>query len=314
MGETEFVGGQNLQAKRAGLRYDTQISVSPNPFREAVLLSYRHSFHAGNFADLIKHIVLVEILEHLIKKDKPFHYIDTHSGAGLFDLAAPHAQKLAEHAGGISQLKAEDWPELAAYFKVLNFYNGDSAREFYPGSPLIALRYLRDKDHAWLFELHPSDLTLLQQNTAGYRRVKVTGADGLKGLLGLVPPVTRRGLALIDPSYELKSDYTQVVETLIKAHRKFATGIYALWYPVVERGRISALQAALKTSGIRDIQCYEIGLSPDSDAKGMTATGMIVINPPWGLFDKMATLLPKLVRTLSEDAGAFHRCDILVPE
>ncbi len=278
------------------------------------MLSYRHSFHAGNFADIIKHIVLVEILEHLVKKDKPFDYIDTHSGAGLFDLRSEHATKLAEHAKGINKLKPDEWPELSSYFEAINVHNHLHKHDYYPGSPLIAQHFLRAKDNAWLYELHPSDVILLKENTCGNRRMRVMCQDGLKGLLSLLPPISRRALVLIDPSYEIKTDYELVAKTLLTAHKKFATGIYALWYPVVDRQRIVQLENTLINSGIKNIQRFEFGLLPDSHAKGMTSSGMIVINPPWQLFEKMSHLLPKLVDKLGENDGAFFKCDILVGE
>lgn len=278
------------------------------------MLSYRHSFHAGNFADLLKHIVMVEILEHLTKKDKPFEYIDTHSGAGLYNLTSTHSEKLAEFNNGIGKLKAEDWPELARYFAAINEHNPANTLKYYPGSPLIAMQFLRKKDNAWLYELHPSDCALLIKNTQSNRRVRTKCEDGTKGLLSLLPPVSRRALILIDPSYEMKSDYELVFKTLQQAVKKFATGTYALWYPVVERQKIQLLEKRLIKSGIKNIQRFELGLSPDTEGRGMTSSGMIVINPPWGLFEKMSNLLPKLAKVIDEGEGAVYQCDVLVDE
>ena len=168
-------------------------------------------------------------------------------------------------------------------------------------------------DRAWLYELHPADFELLKNNFAGTRRVKIQCQDGLSGLLALLPPASRRGLVLIDPSYELKTEYEQVLATVIKACKKFSTGVYAIWYPVVDRLKINRLEADLVKSGIRDIQRYELAVAPDSAERGMTAAGMIVINPPWGLHEKMSALLPKLVRVLSDGSG-FSKCDVLVAE
>lgn len=278
------------------------------------MLSYRHSFHAGNFADLLKHIVLTEILEHLIKKDKPFDYIDTHAGAGLYDLQSEHAEKLGEYSNGIGKLKATDWPNLASYFSAINACNPNGRLRFYPGSPLIAQHFMRPQDHATLYELHPTDFNLLSKNTRTNRRIKVLNQDSLGGLLSLLPPLSRRALILMDPSYEMKSDYDQVFKILKQAHKKFATGTYALWYPVVERHRIRKLEKLFINSGIRNIQRFELGLEADSAEHGMTASGMIVINPPWTLLSNMQTLLPALVKALDENNEAFSRCDILVPE
>ncbi|RRJ83949.1 23S rRNA (adenine(2030)-N(6))-methyltransferase RlmJ [Aestuariirhabdus litorea] len=278
------------------------------------MLSYRHSFHAGNFADLLKHIVLVEVLEHLCKKEKPFDYIDTHAGAGLYNLASAEASKLVEYRNGIGRLIPSEWPQLARYFEVVNALNPEGGLRFYPGSPLIARQFLRARDNAWLYELHPEDVERLKGNTRGNRRIRVFCEDGLKGLQAHLPPASRRALVLIDPSYELKSDYEQVVKALQAAHRKFATGVYALWYPVVERERINQLETSLQGSGIRNIQRFELGLRADTEGRGMTASGMILINPPWGLFDKLAGLLPKLAQAVGEQGEGNYRCDTLVEE
>ena len=282
------------------------------------MLSYRHSFHAGNFADVIKHIVLVEILQHLCRKETPFDFIDTHAGAGLFDLGSEHAGKLQEFNDGIAKLAQPEWPELAAYFAVLNSYNspGNSPGKLqhYPGSPMIARHFLRARDREWLFELHPADFEILQSNVAGDRRVKVAREDGFHGLLGLLPPLSRRALVLIDPAYEVKDDFLQVVKTCTRAWKKFATGIYVVWYPVVERARIDELASRFVNSGIRNIQRFELGLTADTAARGLTAAGLIVINPPWTLMERMTALLPRLVAALGRDDGAFFKADTLVEE
>ena len=278
------------------------------------MLSYRHSFHAGNFADVIKHIVIIEILEHLTKKDKAFDYIDTHAGAGIYNLKSEHATKLQEYTSGIGKLNAEDWPELSLYFEIISSFNETGALKYYPGSPMIARHFLRGQDKAWLYELHPADFDLLNNNIGRDRRIRVKHEDGLKGLLSLLPPLSRRGFVLIDPSYEVKSDYLQVMNTVTRAHKKFSTGTYAIWYPVVDRARINQLENNFINSGIKNIQRFELALAPDSHASGMTASGMIVINPPWTLIEKMSPLLPKLVATLADNNDAFFKCDVLVCE
>lgn len=278
------------------------------------MLSYRHSFHAGNFADVLKHVVLIEILEYLTGKEKAFEYIDSHAGAGLFDLTHGHAEKLEEYRDGIGRLWGGDWPGLSRYFEVIKAHNHSNNLIYYPGSPLIAMHFMRPQDKAWLFELHPTDFRRLEKNTHGNHQVRTTCQDGHQGVLALLPPAARRGLVLIDPSYEIKSEYEQVFETICKAYRRFSTGIYAIWYPVVERDKVRQLEHSLVASGIRDIQRFELGLAPDSDDRGMTASGMIVINPPWTLFEKMSLLLPELAGTLGAGGMAFYKCDTLVPE
>ena len=278
------------------------------------MLSYRHAFHAGNFADVLKHIMLVECLTYLQHKDKPFDYIDTHAGAGLYALQSTEAEKLREYQQGIGKLKRSDWPQLADYFDRIDAVNKGQTLTFYPGSPLFIIPSMRPQDKAWLFELHPQDVALLRQHTANYSQVYVKQEDGLQGLLALLPPRSRRALVLIDPSYELKNEYWQVIDTLVKAHKKFPAATYLLWYPVVERGKITQMEKQLQASGIRDIQRFELGLTADTLEHGMTSAGLFVVNPPWVLFDKLTQLLPRLASMLSVDGQAFYRCDILTKE
>jgi 23S rRNA (adenine2030-N6)-methyltransferase len=179
---------------------------------------------------------------------------------------------------------------------------------------LIAKYFLRAQDKAWLYELHPRDFQLLEANIAHDRRVRIYDQDGFSGLLALLPPVSRRGLILIDPSYEVKVDYERVYEITSKAYKKFSTGIYVVWYPVVSRDKIDRLEKKFIKSGINNIQRFEVGIDQDSDTRGMTSSGMFVINPPWRLFGKMATILPRLSKSLSTADNALFRCDVLVAE
>ncbi len=278
------------------------------------MLSYRHSFHAGNFADVIKHIILVEILEYLTQKEKPFEYIDTHSGAGLFNLKSADAKKLEEHEAGIGRISQEDFPEIDRYFEVVHSCNPSIHTNFYPGSPSIAKYFLRPQDRAWLFELHPQDYKLLSNSMKQQKKIRVACEDGLKGLDSLLPPMSRRGLVLIDPSYEIKSEYDQVVSAVEKAYKKFPTGTYAVWYPVVDRSTIDRMERKFIRSGIKNIQRFELGVSPDSSERGMTAAGMFVVNPPWTLLDKMSQLLPRLAQALGENGHKLFKCDLLSGE
>ena len=279
------------------------------------MLSYRHAFHAGNYADVLKHLVQVEILRYLHQKDKPFVYIDTHAGAGLYALDSAAAEKTAEYRDGIGRLQGCDWPALQPYLNVVaQLSERDGQSNLYPGSPAIAQSLLRPQDRAQLYELHPSDHALLSELMQRDRRIRVQQSDGFQGLIASLPPAERRGLVLIDPPYEIKSDYDTVVSTLVKAHKRFATGIYALWYPVVERARIDKLEQALRHSGIPRIQLFELGLSADTDERGMTSAGMIVINPPWKLEAQMNNVLPWLHAKLVP-AGIGHTLvNWIVPE
>jgi 23S rRNA (adenine2030-N6)-methyltransferase len=184
----------------------------------------------------------------------------------------------------------------------------------YPGSPVIARQLMRQQDRASLFELHPADLEALQRNIGRDRRIHVYHENGHTGLLRLLPPPSRRALVLLDPSYEVKTEYSQLQRTLEKAWRKFPGGVYAVWYPVIERQRTEDFVEAIAGSGIRDIQRLELGVSADTPGRGMTACGMLVVNPPWTLQQTMAKLLPRLAQTLAQGPGAFSRVEMLVPE
>ena len=279
------------------------------------MLSYRHSFHAGNPADVLKHLVLAQVLSYQTIKDKPLDYIDTHSGAGFFELASADAQKTQEFQDGIAKLyqHSSNHEALNDYIALIKSFNEQGELAFYPGSPKIAEHYLRRQDKGWFFELHPRDLVLLEENMQGKRSIRVRGENGFAGLIGLLPPASRRACVLIDPPYEIKDDYDTVVKTLVKAHQRFATGTYMIWYPVVDRERIDRMEEGLIASGMRNIQLFELATQADTDEHGMTASGMIVINPPWKLKQTMDAVLPELVGLLSDTSG-FYRSEQLVEE
>jgi 23S rRNA (adenine2030-N6)-methyltransferase len=280
------------------------------------MLSYRHAFHAGNFADVLKHLVLMHIIEHLKKKDKPFCYIDTHAGAGTYALDSEFALKNREFDSGIGRLWRRDGlPDgLQRYVDLVRQFNQGKELMHYPGSPFIAATLMRNDDKLFLYDLHSTEFKFLHALFKKDRRVRTFHADGLTDSLGLLPPKERRGLVLIDPSYELSGDYRSVAETLKKMHKRFATGIYALWYPVVERQRIRRLERELQGSGIGNIALFELGIAPDSKRHGMTASGMIVINPPWTLEAEMRLELPWLADVLGAEKQGSHRIVNLAQE
>ncbi|MGZ8190110.1 MAG: 23S rRNA (adenine(2030)-N(6))-methyltransferase RlmJ [Methylococcaceae bacterium] len=280
------------------------------------MLSYRHAFHAGNFADVLKHTILIHILKYLGKKEKPFCCIDTHAGSGDYVLNSGYALKNKEFANGIGKLwQRDDLPEgVAGYVNLIKRFNGSAQLTRYPGSPLIAKQLLRSKDRLFLYELHSTEINSLETAINKDRRIILFYADGLKNAVGLLPPHERRGLVLIDPSYEIKSDYEQVVETLIRMYKRFATGTYALWYPVVERSRNLELERAIQSSGIKNVQLFELGIQPDNDKHGMTSSGMIVINPPWTLATQMQQCLPWLAEVLGNEEAGYYRIQTLVKE
>lgn len=265
------------------------------------MLSYRHSFHAGNHADVLKHIVLMLILENLTLKEKGFYYLDTHAGVGRYRLSSNEAEKTGEYKEGIGRLweKTDLPPEVKRYVDLIKKLNqGGNALRYYAGSPMIAAQLLRPQDRALLTELHPSDFPLLRNNFKEDKNIAVKSDNGFQQLKATLPPKERRGLVLIDPPYELKEDYDLVVKAIVEGYKRFATGIYAIWYPVVLRQQTKRILKGLEESGIRKILKIELAVRPDSDQRGMTASGMIVINPPWQLESQMKEILPYLVNTL----------------
>jgi len=278
------------------------------------MLSYRHAFHAGNFADVLKHTILIQILEHLGKKDKPFCCIDTHAGPGKYELDGDYAQKNQEYQNGIGKLwQRDDLPEcVAEYLNLVKRFNQPDKLTRYPGSPLLIKQMLRNKDRLCLFELHSTEIKLLKDLTS--QHITVSHGDGLKDSLKLLPPIERRGLVLIDPSYEIKNDYTQVVDALKLMHKRFAVGTYALWYPVINRRKNQLLEKAIQTSGINNVQLFELGIRNDSNEHGMTSSGMIIINPPWTLLSQMQQTLPWLAEVLGQEGEGCYRIDTLVAE
>lgn len=265
------------------------------------MLSYRHSYHAGNFADVLKHLCLVEILSYLAQKDKLLCYVDTHSGCAAYNLYAEQADKNKEYLNGIAKLyqRTITHPSIQAYVdKVKQFNQGYDDLTLYPGSPWFAQQILRADDRLFLCELHNQEVQRLKDNMAHDKRVKVRHEDGLAFFPRFLPPQEKRGLILIDPSYEIKSDYQDVVKSIAQAYKKFTTGCYALWYPVVDRQQISSLEKSFIQTGISNILLVELSVAKD-DNKGMTASGMIMINPPWTLQQNLAEALPELCALLS---------------
>ena len=280
------------------------------------MLSYRHSFHAGNHADVLKHIVQTLIIESLKEKEKPFLYLDTHAGAGRYQLTNAHATRTGEYLEGIARLwQQEEVPELILpYLEAVGSLNTSDELRYYPGSPLLAAKLLREQDLLMLTELHPTDFPLLRTEFSRDKRVRVCREDGFGQLKSKLPPASRRGFALIDPPYELKQDYSAVVKGIVEGHKRFATGTYAIWYPVVHRQQIKRMLKELEATGIRKILQIELAVKPDSDQLGMTASGMIVINPPWKLASQMTSILPWLHKTLVPEGTGHTLVEWVVPE
>ncbi|GKW12847.1 MULTISPECIES: 23S rRNA (adenine(2030)-N(6))-methyltransferase RlmJ [Pectobacterium] len=280
------------------------------------MLSYRHSFHAGNHADVLKHTVQSLIITALKEKEKPFLYLDTHAGAGRYQLSGEHAERTGEYLDGIAKIwQRDDIPaELEPYMQAVRTYNHNGQLRYYPGSPLIARQLLREQDKLHLTELHPSDFPLLRNEFQKDARTKVSRDDGYQQLKSQLPPLSRRGFVLIDPPYELKTDYQAVVKGIKEGHKRFGTGVFALWYPVVLRQHIKRMLKELEATGIRNILQIELAVLPDSDRYGMTASGMIVINPPWKLAAQMKSVLPWLHNVLVPEGTGHTLVEQIVPE
>lgn len=267
------------------------------------MLSYQHHYHVGNHADVLKHWVLFECLNHLQKKAKPFDYIDTHAGAGLYQFDDAKTQKLKEYETGVNLLLKEEFQEVDAFTQMLKGFTSEGT---YPGSPAIVNHLLRPGDKSWLFELHPQTFEEIKQHCQRKRQTFVRQDDGFKGLHGLLPCASKRALVLIDPSYEIKEDYVNVVTAIKKAIQKMSQTMLLLWYPVVNRSDADLIEALLMGSHVRNVLQLELSVAPDTDAKGMTGSGMIVVNPPWTLATQAEQVLPKLTDVLSKGAGSYQ--------
>jgi 23S rRNA (adenine2030-N6)-methyltransferase len=274
------------------------------------MLSYRHAFHAGNHADVLKHFIEVQLLQYLSQKDKPFWYIDTHAGAGCYALDSGYATQNAEYESGIARLwDRDDLPAaLADYVALVKGINPDGQMKLYPGSPLVAQELLRGQDKMRLFELHPTDSDILQENFSGQgSQVLMQQADGFGALKALLPPPPRRALVLIDPPYEDKQDYRRVVSALGEGLKRFANGVYAVWYPQLQRAEARELPEQLKQLPVKSWLHVALSVQgPSGDGFGMHGSGMFVLNPPWTLHGVLQEVMPYLVRHLGQDAQAGY--------
>ncbi|MGJ8693109.1 MAG: 23S rRNA (adenine(2030)-N(6))-methyltransferase RlmJ [Thalassotalea sp.] len=288
------------------------------------MLSYRHAFHAGNFADVLKHSTLALVLDYFTQKQKGFNYIDSHSGAGMYQLSSEYAEKTGEYKAGIELLlKQASLPEeFEPYLDIIKSLNSPTENksegdvehssatsaslnlELYPGSPGIAKSFLRRQDSAHLYELHSTDNQLLNEYCQRWNKAKVYQSDGYKGVIAHLPPATRRAVVLIDPPYELKEDYHKAVQTIIDGYRKFATGCYILWYPVVKRAHVDDMEAMFLASNLTNVLQVEYCQAPDTEEYGMTGTGLFIVNPPWQLAQQLTSILTTMTAVLGDKNSA----------
>lgn len=272
-------------------------------------MNYRHAYHAGNFADVVKHAVLVRIIEYLKIKEKAFRVIDTHAGIGLYDLSSDEAQKTGEWRDGIGRLLgAELEPATANLLKplldVVHEMNPQGGLRLYPGSPMIARRLLRKQDRLSAIELHAEDAASLKKRFEGDFQTRVIELDGWLALGAHLPPKEKRGLVLIDPPFEKEGEFGRLVDGLVKAHRRWPGGIYALWYPVKDRAAVNSFRADLAAAGIEKILDIRFAIRQPSPEPRLDGTGMIVVNPPYPLQRELQTLLPALKAALAETPQA----------
>ncbi|MCB1788247.1 MAG: 23S rRNA (adenine(2030)-N(6))-methyltransferase RlmJ [Chromatiaceae bacterium] len=278
------------------------------------MLSYRHAFHAGNHADVLKHYVLCAVLGHYNRKDAPYWYIDTHAGAGRYDLHDPKAALNAEYRTGIGPLwdLSDLSPELSDYVALVRRMNPGGALRRYPGSPALAAALIRAQDRMRLFEMHPNDAAALRaQFRERGRQVVIAAEDGFAGLPGLLPPPTRRAVVLIDPPYEVKADYHRVEEALRAALRRFATGTFLVWYPLLRRREVAMLSERLRRLPLAAWLHCELAVRDVGE--GMYGSGLFVVNPPWTLPRILGAGLPELARHLAQDGTARFTLDDKIP-
>ena len=296
----------------------------------ARMFSYRHAFHAGNHADVLKHTVLIATLQHLLQKDAALTVLDTHAGAGLYRLDGDYATTSAESADGILRLVAPATPPaltpaLQDYVDMVRAFNQGAATRVYPGSPFIAQRLLRDQDKLKLFELHPTDARALAGNVAQLeagRQVAVLPEDGFEGVKKFLPPPARRALVLCDPSYEIKSEYGRVLDLVQDSLKRFATGVYAVWYPIIPRPEAHDLPRRLKTMANKagkpwlhatlTVKSSKLAAPASENQRrpGLPASGMFLINPPFTLQAALREALPQMAELLAQDRHATHGLEV----
>lgn len=282
-------------------------------------MNYRHAFHAGNFGDVLKHVVLLELLAALHRKPSPMHLIDSHAGIGLYDLASSEAQRGGEYRLGVGAVLADPAAAriLPAYIAALKALNpelgaGGEGLRRYPGSPWLLQRSLRQEDRLTLCELHPQDVETLKRNTGRDPRIGIHHRDGFEALRALTPPVPRRGLALIDPAFEAKDEFATLTKTVQAVHKRWATGLLAIWYPIKDQKSINRWKADLVSPLAAETIAVELTIRPAREAKQMNGSGLVLINPPWQFAETLTPMLDFLKARLAREAGAAARIETLV--
>jgi len=281
------------------------------------MLSYRHIYHAGNFADVVKHVVLVALLQAMTRKPTPCYVQDTHAGCGVYALDSDEARRGRESDDGIGRIwqRLDAPPVIQLYLEILREWNpGLSSPRYYPGSPAIAQALLRQQDRILLTELHPQDHAALVQQFNDDRRIQIHRQDAYHGLKAFLPPKEKRGLVLIDPPYERKDEYERVVSGLKTAYARWSHGIYAIWYPIMSRSLQTRFLQACEASGIRKMLHVEFFIAPFSAERQFVGCGMILVNPPWQLDLTLKACLDWLRIPLQQTHAASAQVSWLIPE
>jgi 23S rRNA (adenine2030-N6)-methyltransferase len=283
-------------------------------------MNYRHAFHAGNFADVLKHVVLMMLVEHLKKKSSPFLFMDTHAGRGTYDLSEAQAQRSGEYRNGIGRLlearEASLPAEIASYVRLVREAAGKdhSAITAYPGSPVIVSRLKRPTDRMVLIEKLPKEADALRAALGRQRLVSVIEGDGYAALKAHLPPRENRGLVLIDPPYESDLEFDHVLAGLELAHERWPTGMFCIWYPLTDRAGPTRFHRGLERSGIRKVLDVSLRILPLDARVGMSGAGLTIVNPPWQLDDNLQELIPQLHRLLSPEGLGGSSVGWIVPE
>jgi 23S rRNA (adenine2030-N6)-methyltransferase len=282
-------------------------------------MNYRHAYHAGNFADVIKHAVLVRILTHLREKPAAFRVIDTHAGAGVYDLGGAEAGKTMEWRDGIERLRRATLDPavralLSSYLDAVEAFNPDGPLTRYPGSPKLVQSLLRRQDRLIACELEPQAAAALEHALRGDTRAKAVAIDGWTALAAYVPPKERRGLVLIDPPFEQPDEFSRLAEGLAAAHRKWPTGSYLIWYPIKDQDAVRGFTRTLARLALPKMLRMELILATAGPDLGLRGSGLIAVNPPWRLHDELAVLLPALAAVLSRNAAPVLTLDWLSGE
>ncbi len=282
-------------------------------------MNYRHAYHAGNFAEVVKHATLARVIAHLREKPAAFRILDTHAGAGMTDLTGPEASRTGEWRDGIGRLRDASLDGrvgalLAPYLDAVAALNRGGKLVTYPGSPALVRAWLRPQDRLLACELEPAAASALVRRMRADARVRVVTIDGWTGLSAYLPPKERRGAVLIDPPFEQPGEFARLAEGLVIAHRKWATGTYLAWYPIKDRGEADGFCRRLARTGIPKILRAELTIGRERAATRLAGTGLLMINPPWTLEADLAVLLPALAGVLGRERPGTFRLDWMTTE